>query len=123
MIRKYLINVINLPIVVIIILAAILMRFWMDPKILPVVSDVFGAISFLLIVFAVGMILQYNPPTNRGNRLVKCKEKIRSWVEPHKHLKWLQGDRAVEFSLLYIGGIAGLCGLGLRIYIDIISVC
>jgi hypothetical protein len=121
MIRKYLINVINLPIVVIIILAAILMRFWMGPKILSVASDVFGTISFLLIVFAVGMILQYNPPNDRGNRLVKCKEKISSWVETHKHLKWLQGDRAVEFSLLYIGGIAGLCGLGLRIYLDIIS--
>ncbi len=121
MIRKYLKNVINLPIVIIIILASFLMVVWVDPKIISIVSGVFGVISFILIVFVVSVILQYNPRDERRNPLVRCKKKISLSVEKHEHLKWLQGDRAIEFSLIYIGGIVGLCGLGLRIYLDFVS--
>jgi len=120
-IKGYLINVIVLPIIVIIILGTIVMGVLWGSKAVSVVSDVYGVISFILMVIVVSIILQHNPPNDTKNRLVKCKERINSWVEPHKRLKWLQGDRAVEFSLLYIGITVGLCSLGLRLWLDIIA--
>jgi len=97
------------------------MGVWWDPKILSIVSDWFAITSFVFIVVVVGLILQHNLPTDEKNFLVKCKKRINSLVEPHKHLKWLQGDRAVEFSLLYIGITVGLCGLGLQLWLDYIT--
>lgn len=120
-IKEYLINRVTLTIMSIIILTSVLMGVLWDSKTVSVVSDVFGIISFVCIVFVVGIILQYDPRDDRRNRLVRWKETLNSWVEPHKHLKWLQGDRAWEFLLLCMGGMLGLCGLGLRLWVDIIA--
>ena len=125
-IKGYLINVIVLPIIIIMILGTIVMGILWGSKevsIVSIVSDVFGIISFILIVIVVSIILQHNPPNDTKNRLVQCKKRLISWVETHKRLKWLQGDRAVEFSCLFVGITLGLCGLGLRLGLDIISLC
>ena len=120
-IKEYLRNRVTLTIIVIIILVTILLRVFVDWKTLSILSGVFGLISFVFVVIIVGTILPHNPRTDRRNRLVRCKEKISSCVEPHKSLKWLQGDRAMEFLLLYIGITVGLCSLGLRLWLDIVS--
>lgn len=120
-IKEYLRNRITLTIICIIILVNILLMVFMDWKTLSILSGVFGLISFVLTVVMVGLILRYNPRTDRKNRLVRCKERINSFVERHKSLKWLQGDRAMEFLLLYIGITLGFCSLLLRLWVDIIS--
>ena len=120
-IKEYLINRLTLTIMGIIILSTILMGVWLDSRILSIVSDAAGLFSFLLIVIMVGTILQYNPPNDSRNCLVRWKKRISSWVEPHEHLKWLQGDKAIGFLLLYIGIIVGLCGLLLRLGLSIVG--
>ena len=122
-IKEYLRNRVTLTIIGIIILVTILLGEFLDWEKLSILSDVYGIISFVCIVFVVGIILQYNPRNDRRNRLVRWKETLNSWVKPHKHLKWLEGDRAWEFLLLCIGGMVGLCGLGLRLGLDIINLC
>lgn len=122
-IKDYLINRVTLTIIGIIILSTILMGRWVDSQILTIVSDAAGILSFLLITVMVGLILEYNPPNDSRNCLVICKKRISLWAKRHEHFKWMQGDKAITFLFLYIGIIVGLCGLGLRLGLDVISLC
>lgn len=117
--KEYLMNRVTLTIIGIITLSNILMGCLLDSRILAVVSSANGVLSFLLTVVMVGLILEYNPPNDSRNCLVICKKRISLWVEPHKHLKWLQGDKAVTFLLLYIGIIVGIIGLVMRLGLDV----
>lgn len=120
-IKEYLRNRLILTIGGIIVLVTILLGLFVDSKTLAILSTLFGIISFVFVVILVNTILPNNPPNERRNYLVRWKLKIISWVEPHESLKWLQGARAVEFLLLYIGITVGLCSLFLRLWLDIIS--
>lgn len=117
--KEYMINRVTLAMIGIIILANILMGSLLDVKILTVVSSAEGVLSFLLTVVMVGLILEYNPPDDSRNCLVICKRKMSAWVEKHEHLKWLQGDKAFTFLVLYMGIIVGICGLVIRLGLDV----
>lgn len=119
--KEYLRNRVVLTIGAIIVLVTILLGLFVDSKTLAILSTVFSIISFVFVVIMANTILSNNPTNERWNYLVRWKVKISSWVEPHKSLKWLQGARAIEFLLLYIGITVGLCSLFLRLWIDIAS--
>jgi len=120
-IKAYLINWLTLPAIFTIILAAVLMGFLLNVEILPILAYSFGIISFLLLVVVVGLILAYNPQTDKNNRLVKIKGWVKGKVEKHKTFQWLQGHRAIEFFILVIGITFGLCSLGIQLIVAILS--
>ena len=118
-IKAYLTNWLTLSMIIIIILATILMLFMLDAKILPIVTSLFGIISFIILVVVVGLILAYNPQTDEHNLLVKTKQWVSGIAEQHETLHWLQGHRAIEFMLLFIGITFGLCSLGIQLIVAI----
>ena len=81
-----------------------------DAKSLSILGYSFGIAGVILAMF-VGIILEYNPETKRGNLLVEMKGCVKRKVAKHKRLEWLGEDRAIRFLLLYIGVTLALCGL------------
>ena len=100
----------DLPFVCIIFGVAIWRACISDAKSLSILGHSFGIAGVILAIF-VGIILEYNPETKRGNLLVKVKGCVQRKVAKHKRLEWLGEHRAIRFLLLYIGVTLGLCGL------------
>jgi len=118
-IKEYLINRLTLPIIIIFIIATILISIMLDTRALSIIARSFGISSFILLVVVVGTILAYNPQAKKDNLLVKIKRCVSNRVERHKHFKWLQKHRAIEFLLLFLGIIVGLCSLTLELIVTI----
>jgi hypothetical protein len=79
-------------------------------RLLSILAHSFGIGGAVLAIF-VGIILEYNPETKRGNLLVEIKSWVQRKVAIHKGLEWLGEHRAIRFLLLFIGVTLALCGL------------
>jgi len=104
----------SLPIIFafIIIMVSVVLVFDLGARGLSIMGHLLGIFSFTLLVFVVGIVLRHNPPNDADNFLVRRKGDISNWAARRKYYwKWLEGNRAIEFLLLYIGVTFGLGSL------------
>ncbi|MBA7698554.1 hypothetical protein ES703_107232 [subsurface metagenome] len=74
-------------------------------------ANVCELISFLFIVFGVGVIT-LSDPSDPNTRLARQKDKIQKILK-WKWFKWLEKRYAITYVLLSIGGVLGIVSMAL----------
>jgi len=78
---------------------------------LTIAAKICGIVSFVILVFFVGIILAYNDEEAPKNQLNRLKRYITRKVEGHRHIGWFGKPKAMTKVIIWIGFGLGLFSL------------